>query len=202
MADQCSVMFGVLSLHVLVCLTVRLSFFFPSILSLPFSSTPFPCISSTARVAAHHTFRLHLAFLIRDPSTMRVHHDSFHHVISPPPSSMLNSTALSLHLFAAHHLPLAHCAPSHFPLSLFSAVHRSPRAAPPPDSPLPLCPDPPRPESVSHWPKRLAPLGSAGDASSCLLRLMLLLIFFLVTTVPVHSCCSPTSTALVENSLT
>ena len=89
MADQCSVMFRVLSLHFLVCLSVRLSFLFPSF-SLPFlvSLSPlplFPCISSTARVAARHTFRLHLALLVRDPSKMRVHHGSFHHVISPPP---------------------------------------------------------------------------------------------------------------------
>ena len=87
MADKCSVMFRVLSLHVLVCLSVRLSFLYPSF-SLPFlvSLSPlplFPCISSTARVAARHSDRLHLALLIRNPSTMRVHHDSFH-VISPP----------------------------------------------------------------------------------------------------------------------
>ena len=106
---------------------------------------------------------------------------------------MLNSTALSFAPVAAPHLPLAHCSPSRS----LSAVHCSPRAAPPPDSPLPLLPllpDPPRPVRVSHWPQRLAPLGSAGDAFSRLLRFMLLLIFFLVTTVPVHFCCSPTST--------
>ena len=82
------VMCRVLSLHVPVCLSVRLSFLLPSF-SLPFlvSLSPlplFPCISSTARVAARHSYRLHLALLIRNPSTMRVHHDSFH-VISPPP---------------------------------------------------------------------------------------------------------------------
>ena len=96
MADKCSVMCRVLSLHVLVCLSVRLS----SLLPFPVSLSPpplFPCISSTARVA-RHTYRLHLAFLIRNPSKMRVHHDSFHQVISPTSSSMLNSTALSLHL--------------------------------------------------------------------------------------------------------
>ena len=38
---------------------------------------------------------------------------------------------------------------------------------------------------MSHWPQRLAPLGSARDASSRLLRLMLLLFFFLVTSSPV-----------------
>ena len=61
-ADKWSVMCGVLSLHVLVCLFVRLSFLFPSF-SLPFlvSLSPpplFPCISSTARVAARHSYRL------------------------------------------------------------------------------------------------------------------------------------------------
>ena len=55
-----------------------------SLLGLPFFSPTSPRISSTARVAARRTFRLPLAFLVMDESSMRVHHDVF-----PPPTHIL-----------------------------------------------------------------------------------------------------------------
>ena len=146
MADQSSVMCRVLSLHFLVCLSVRLSFLFPSF-SLPFLVSP---SSST-------TFSLHLFNCSRgcpphlSPSSGAPRQRSVKDA-SPPwlfPRRHLSTSRFNAQLHcallapvAAHHLPLEHCSPSRFPLSLLSAVHCSPHAAPPPEAPLPLLPDP------------------------------------------------------------
>ena len=99
MADKWSVMCRVLSLHVLVCLSVRLSFLFPSFLS--------------ARVAARHTFRLHLAFLIRIrqrwESTMALSKTSSLHSLFNAQLQCPSSSSRALFSFSISSLALLGC---------------------------------------------------------------------------------------------
>ena len=106
MADKCSVMCRVLSLHFLVCLSVRLSFFFPSSF-LPFlvSLYPLPLFLASLQLLAWPPATLS-AFIWRSSSEIRQRCES----------TMALSKTSSLHsLFNAH----LHC-PSSSSRALFS----------------------------------------------------------------------------------